>query len=540
VSRSRRSSTLTGTLHLVRLDLRLDRVRMPVWAVVVLGLVLVSAGSVMNLYSTPEEIAGYVSLINISGNMSAVNSALNGPGFGFEDPDVGVVLVNEVAIWGSLAFAFMGIFQMARHTRAEEEAERTEVLRSRMVGRHAGLAAAAITVGGLEVLVGLATFAGLVGFGYAAVGSAALVSAYVAAGMLFAALTAVAAQVASTARATTGLGVGALGVAFLVRAVGDMGDGSLSWLSPIGWVHRVRPFAGEDWWVLGLSVAVILVAAVVAVVLSDRRNLGSGLLPQRLGPHHAGPATSHPLGLTARLQKGPLLGWSVGLFVLGAAYGSIGSDIEQMFTDNPDLERFIPMGAGSVTDAYLSYTLALGAMMTAGYVISSVLRMRTEESSGRLELMLAHPLSRSAWVGDHLLVAVSGALVVLAASGLGTGVGIAFALGEPDQVVRMVVASVALMPVELATAGLAMTCVGLVPKVAPLAWVGLVVLVVVGLFADLFSLPDWVRWVSPLEHLPRMPADGFDPVAFVAVTAVGVVLIVVGVAAFRRRDVPAL
>jgi ABC-2 type transport system permease protein len=85
-----------------------------------------------------------------------------------------------------------------------------------------------------------------------------------------------------------------------------------------------------------------------------------------------------------------------------------------------------------------------------------------------------------------------------------------------------------------------MTCVGLVPKVAPLAWVGLVVLVVVGLFADLFSLPDWVRWVSPLEHLPRMPADGFDPVAFVAVTAVGVVLIVVGVAAFRRRDVPAL
>jgi putative exporter of polyketide antibiotics len=37
-----------------------------------------------------------------------------------------------------------------------------------------------------------------------------------------------------------------------------------------------------------------------------------------------------------------------------------------------------------------------------------------------------------------------------------------------------------------------------------------------------------------------MPADGFDPVAFVAVTAVGVVLIVVGVAAFRRRDVPAL
>jgi ABC-2 type transport system permease protein len=246
------------------------------------------------------------------------------------------------------------------------------------------------------------------------------------------------------------------------------------------------------------------------------------------------------LGLTARLQKGPLVGWSVGLFVLGAAYGSIGSDIEQMFRDNPDLERFIPMGAGSVTDAYLSYTLALGAMMAAGFVISSVLRMRAEESAGRLELVLAHPVARTTWVGDHLLVAAVGTTIVLVASGLGTGVGIAFALGEPDQVLRMVVASVALLPAALVLLGLAMACVGLVPKVAPLAWVGLVVVVVVGLFADLFSLPDWVRWMSPLEHLPRMPAAGFDPLAFVLVTAVGVVLTALGMVAFRRRDVPSL
>ena len=57
---------MRGTGQLVRLDLRLDRIRIPVWTLAVAGLVLTSAASVINLYSTPEEIAAYVSLIDIS------------------------------------------------------------------------------------------------------------------------------------------------------------------------------------------------------------------------------------------------------------------------------------------------------------------------------------------------------------------------------------------------------------------------------------------------------------------------------------------
>ncbi len=523
----------------MRLDLRLDRIRIPVWTLAVAGLVLTSAASVINLYSTPEEIAAYVSLIDISPNMVAVNSAMNGPGFGFDRPTIGVVLVNETAVWGAIAFALMGIFSMSRHTRAEEEAERTEVLRSRMVGRHAILAAAAVTVAGMEVGVGLLTFVALLALGYAAVGSAALVLAFVVTGMLFAAVTALAAQVASTSRATVGMGVAALGLAFLVRAIGDMGDNGLSWLSPIGWVHRVRPFAGEQWWVLGLSVAAMAVIGALSVVLSDRRNLGSGLLPQRLGPARAGRGTVHLLGLTARLQRGSLIAWGAGLFVLGLAYGSIASDIEQMFAEMPEMERFIAIDGRSVTDSYLAYTMVLGAMMAGGFVISSVLRMRTEETSGRLELMLAHPLSRWTWAGAHLVVAAVGSVLLLAASGLGTGVGVSVASGDPEQLVRMIGASIALVPAELVLIGVSTAFVGLAPKAAPVAWLGLAVVVVVGLFGDLFDLPEPVRAISPLDHLPMLPADAFDGTAFVLVSAVGLLLVVVGLLAFRRRDVPA-
>lgn len=536
---ARHRSTLRGTGELVRLHLRTDRVRTPIWLAGVVGLVLVSAASVANLYATPEEIAGYVALIDLSPNMVAVNSALNGPGFGFDEPDLGVVLVNEAAIWGAVGFSLMAVFLMARHTRGEEDAERTEVLRSRMVGRHAPLAAAAAVVAGLVVLAGCLTLGGLLALGYPWVGSAALVLAYVAAGLVAGAVTAVAAQIAGTARATVGIGVGALGVAYLLRAVGDMGDGRLSWLSPIGWVHRVRPFAGEQWWVLGLSASVVVVAGALAVVLSDRRNLGAGLLPPRPGPRHAGVWTRRPLGLMVRLQRGSAVGWSVGLFVLGLAYGAIARDIEQMFIDNPDLERFIPSGP-SPTDAYLAYTLALGSMMVGGAVIASVLRLRGEETSGQLELVLAHPVSRVRWAVTHLGVAMGVAFVALAASGLGTGVGVAVALDDPSQIGRMMGASLSLLPVELVLVGLGMLCIGALPRVAPVAWAGVALVVVVGLFAELFGLPGWVRGLSPLYHLAQMPAGGFDLRSFLLVALVGLVMAGAGLVRFRRRDLPAV
>ena len=86
MSTARRSSTLRGTGQLVRLDLRLDRIRIPVWTLAVAGLVLTSAASVINLYSTPEEIAAYVSLIDISRFVFSANSISVVPGFGVARP----------------------------------------------------------------------------------------------------------------------------------------------------------------------------------------------------------------------------------------------------------------------------------------------------------------------------------------------------------------------------------------------------------------------------------------------------------------------
>ena len=52
-------NALTGTGQLVRLILRLDRVRLPLWILAVLGIVIASASAVQGLYDTPQARAGY-------------------------------------------------------------------------------------------------------------------------------------------------------------------------------------------------------------------------------------------------------------------------------------------------------------------------------------------------------------------------------------------------------------------------------------------------------------------------------------------------
>ena len=74
-----------------------------------------------------------------------------------------------------------------------------------------------------------------------------------------------------------------LGLSFVVRAVGDVGDGTVSWLSPMGWAQSVRPFAGERWWPLLLLAAGTVALVGVAYALLARRDLGGGLVAARPG-----------------------------------------------------------------------------------------------------------------------------------------------------------------------------------------------------------------------------------------------------------------
>lgn len=529
-------TTVVGLGRLIRLVLRLDRVRLTVWLVALGGLTVISAASLPPVYPDQDAIDAYARLFG--DNPALV--AFAGPGYGFDDPNIGVILVNETQLWVMIGVALMSMFLLNRHTRAEEDEERTDLLRAAVVGRHAPTAAAVVVVSAANLAMAVVCALAFVALGYPVAGSVALAGSFLAVGLVFVGVTAVAAQVASTGRATLALSGTVLVVTFLVRALGDIADSALRWLSPIGWAQGVRAFAGERWWLLGLSLAVAAALVVVAFWLSTRRDAGSGLLATRPGPARASRSLLRPAGLAVRLQRAAVIGWVVGLFVTGVVYGSIGQDVEEMIEENPVMADFLAqMQGASLTDAYFATSFSMMAMMASGFAISAVLRLRSEEQAGRSEVLLAGPLPRTRWATGHLLVAVVGSALVVGAGGLGLGLAYAAVMGDASQVARMVGASLVALPAVLVLIGVAVALFGLVPRWALAAWGALAVVSIVGVFAELLRLPTWVRAISPFDHLPASPAEPVAVGPLVAQTVLAVALTATGLWGLRRRDLHA-
>jgi ABC-2 type transport system permease protein len=526
-----RGTTLTGTWSLVRFILRRDRVRLPVWIIGITLLVLSTAASIESLYPTQADLDKAAQ----TANENAALIALNAPAYGLDT--LGGQAVFNVGSFGYAVMALMGMFLVGRHTRADEENGRTELLRATVLGRNAPVTGVlVVAAGAFAVLGGLITLS-MLSQGLPTAGSVLYGAAMGMFGLLFACITAVTVQLTEHNRAALGLAGVLLGGSYVVRAIGDVGNGSLSWLSPMGWAQAARPYAGERWWTLLLLAAAAVLCVGGAFALQGVRDLGGGLVPPRPGPPVASAALVRPDGLALRLQRASLVAWTVGLGLTGVSYGSVGQDVRDLIGDNNAFEDIIAQGGGNLTDAFFTTSLLMLALIAGGFAISSTLRLRSEETSGRAEPLLATGLGRTRWVTSYVGVALGGSAALMAAAGLGMGLTYGIAVSDLGQVGRLVGAAVGFVPALWLLVGVTLVLFGLAPRATTAAWGVLVACFVTGLFGELLDLPSWVVDLSPFQHVPKMPSDGFALTPILALTGVAAVLIVVGVIGFRRRDV---
>jgi len=290
---------------------RRDRVVLPICVVVAAGFVILTAASFQGLYPTAAERADFAATIEDNSTFAV----LYGPAQALDS--IGGLTAWRIGSTVAVVVALMSLLLIGRHTRAEEEHGRAELLRAGAIGRLAPLAAALAVVAATDLTIAVVVALGLIALGLPAAGSLALGASLGATGLVFAGVGAVAAQLTDGARSAYGISGAALAVAYLLRAAGDAGDGTLSWLSPIGWAKATRPFDDERWWALLLCVAAFALLVAAACALLARRDLGAGLIASRPGPPVAGRDLRSTLGLAFRLQRGSLLAWSTGLFLAG-------------------------------------------------------------------------------------------------------------------------------------------------------------------------------------------------------------------------------
>jgi ABC-2 type transport system permease protein len=335
--------------------------------------------------------------------------------------------------------------------------------------------------------------------------------------------------------------MGILGVAFLLRAVGDATEAEvLGWISPIGWFTRLRPFAGERWWVLGLSISLAVVLAASAYLLASRRDLGAGVLPTRIGPAEAAEGLRNATGLAWRLQRAALLGWSLGVAVLAAIYGTVANNVDELFGGNPQLADALAQlgGADQLTDTFFSFTAGVLALFTAAYSIRTAHRLRAEEEALRAEAVLTASIARWRWMGSHLLFAFIGPALMLLICGLVMGATYGSAVGDlGGELPRVIAVTLAQLPAVWVLTGATAALFGMLPRFTGFAWGLLVAFLFLGQVGQILRFPHWLLNLSPFTHTAAIRLENVQLLPIAVLFALSAFLAVIGFTSFRHRDV---
>lgn len=525
-------------LRVLALQVRRDRITLPIWILGSVGLLTVTGVAVVREFG--DSVTSLLTVALATPALLALRGIPNGD-------SLGSAMHFQGFAWLAVLVGLMNVFLATRHGRADEERGRRELLLAAPVARSAPLRATIVLA-----LLANAVFLGLGTGGYLLAGfelEGAVLSATALAliGLAFFGVALLAGEAAPTSRAANGIGVVAVLAAYALRAAGDalgepdipnltLAPGWPSYLSPIGWGQLTLPFTADDWMPTLPLAALAVVTVGAALVVQSRRELGASLLRERPGPATGGPRGV--IGLTARLQLPTLVAWTAGSALIGVLLGSLVTAIASSDVSSPALEQILASlghtDRGEIGRALIPAVLGLVGLLAGAAGVQAVLRLRDEEAEGRAEQLLAHPVSRVRWFGAGFGVGVVSAVVVLVATGVAALAGFT-AAGNPDDGWLALGQALAQGPAALACVAAAALAFALVPRASVgIGWGVFGAAAAWGLFGGLFDAPDWALKLSPFANVPALPSDDWVPTLVVG--AIAVALAALAFPVFRRRD----
>ncbi|POH67168.1 MULTISPECIES: ABC transporter permease [Cryobacterium] len=529
---------------MLRLRLRRDRVQLPIWLLSLAAVALLAGIAVPASFGT---LADREALVQIAVGTPSILMLRGEP----RGPTTDALLFFSMFANLAAAVAFMSTFLAVRHSRAEEEAGRSELIGATVAGRVVPLLATVLFGVVASLAAGAAVALALVIAGLDPLGSLVTGAALAATGVAFLGVGVVAAQLMRTSRGANGLAAAVVGLAYVLRAAGDAGgtpsaDGlSLtsawpSWLSPIGWGQRARAFTENNPAPLLLSVALAGLLVAVAVLLQSRRDTGSSVFAERAGRPAAGWLLHGSLGLAWRLHWPAILGWAITGLLFGLLAGSLGETVVELMEGNPVFQNVLvglAGGRGAIIDLFTATLFSLVGVLATVAGIQAMLRARQEEAAGVAEAMLSTSLGRIRWLFDYLIVGLAGIVLVLAAAVAGAAAGLLRSANAGDRIDSVLAAGAAQLPAALLLLSVAAVLVALLPRLSiGLSWGLLLAAVVVGQFGDLLDLPQWLRDLSPFSHTPIVAAAEVDWSGAWWMPALAVLLAAVAAVGIRRRD----
>ena len=308
-----------------------------------------------------------------------------------------------------------------------------------------------------------------------------------------------------------------------------------------GWTHDHVALAGVYSWP---SVAVLLVVDVMLLAIGieafARRDVGVTTALPSLSLPRPLLGLSGPLGRIVSHNVTPTIAWGLGIGFFGLALGGAAQDFMEQLGDAPAFMELLRTVFPNVDYASAGGFLQLlfidfGVILAGLFAASIVSGWASDETSGRLEMVLSTPLSRARW-------AISGGIGMLVSVAIFTAITIAgIAIGVATT--QSDVATPAFGALVLALYAAALVGVGH----AVGGWLGtrfagtvVVVFVIVtwfiALLGPLLDLPQFVQDLALTTHFGQPMVGTWDSVGIGASLALAIGGIALGTWGFTRRD----
>ncbi|MCO5293449.1 MAG: ABC transporter permease [Homoserinimonas sp.] len=526
------NTAVAGAPELLRTILRHEGRNFAPWVLIATAL---SVSSVLVYPWIFPELSDRVALATAIGANPAFGMIF-GPAFELTTSD-GFNAWRTLALGGFLT-GLGSIFAVVRTTRGQEDSGQAELLASGVLGRGSRLLAGVgfALVGSVMVGIVSAVSTGLCGGNWE--DSFLLSATFTATGWMFAGVAAICAQLGSSARAANSIAVGILGALFLARGFAysiEAPDWTV-WANPLGWMTETRPASGDNWWPLLYAIAFTVIAILIAFALQYRRDFGFGIIPPRPGP--ASGKVRSVLALALRINRGPIITWTIAFAVLGIVYGYFATSVHDILAKDSSVAAILAAGATTpeaLTSVFLLTILGLVGIIAAVPGVQTMIKVRSEEMEDRVEPLLAQAVSRPKYYAPNVLLAllmpaiyvlIAGLLIAALASSADIGVDFG------DTFLQ----AVATVPAVWTITAVSVAIVGARPKVSIAAWVGVLAAFVLTILGPTFKLWDWILAISPFWHVPTVSAVDADWTGLIWISLVTLFFLAVGFAGFRHRD----
>lgn len=405
--------------RLLRANLKTDLKLIIIWVVINATMIVSGLAMIVNLYSGDGDIAKLRQMMDTP-MMVALFTKMPGGDY----VTIALVLGAIMLLLMATLTGLMSVQLAIRGTHKMEESGETELILATATPKTVPVIAFALELVIVNIINGLDMYVAWLSMpmsGANPAGYLVFVVLMVAFGVFMGSVASIGSQVFADSRSANFFGYGFLAGIFFLRSMIDVKHWhGLTWLSPFNWLESASVFSKNDSWAIIVMVAIGILLGVVAVGLSQQRDLGAGMVQTNgRGRQHAPSSLRGFITLFMRAEAKVIVGWFVAILVFAAMFGSIFGDVQEVLSGSTQIETIVGVKATTVmTQTLYAHFLEMIAMFMVLFVtlmsLNVMQRYLQDRRNGSLDLNAGQPVGRLRLFTTYTLTAAVAGVIAFA------------------------------------------------------------------------------------------------------------------------------